>query len=119
MGRRMVDGSFSESGDGTQSREQPQRQHGLIGQRHTLGGDRPSRQGLGLHQLRVATEAAVGRGSRLSYAERGAKDNPWIEAFWGRFETESGGLILDAETLEEVGTILGEQLDYYNRERRH
>lgn len=57
--------------------------------------------------------------ARLSYAERGAKDNPWIESFWGRFETESGELILEAETLEEVRTILVEQLDYYNRGRRH
>ena len=23
--------------------------------------------------------------ARLSYAERGAKDNPWIESFWGCF----------------------------------
>lgn len=57
--------------------------------------------------------------ARLSYAERGAKDNPWIESFWGRFETESGELILEAETLEEVRMIVGEQLDYYNRGRRH
>lgn len=57
--------------------------------------------------------------ARLSYAERGAKDNPWIESFWGRFETENGGLILEAETLGELKTIVGEQLDYYNHRRRH
>lgn len=57
--------------------------------------------------------------ARLSYAERGAKDNPWIESFWGRFETENGELILEAETLEEVRRIVGEQLDYYNLKRRH
>jgi putative transposase len=57
--------------------------------------------------------------ARLSYAERGAKDNPWIESFWGRFETENGGLILEAQTLGEVKTIVGEQLDYYNHRRRH
>lgn len=57
--------------------------------------------------------------ARLSYAERGAKDNPWIESFWGRFETESGELILEAQTLEEVRMIVGEQLGYYNHERRH
>ena len=27
---------------------------------------------------------------RVSYAERGARDNPWIEFFWWRFETENG-----------------------------
>ena len=57
--------------------------------------------------------------SRISYAERGAKDNPWIESFWGRFETENGELILEAQTLEEVRTIMGEQLGYYNHRRRH
>lgn len=58
-------------------------------------------------------------GARPSYAERGAKDNPWIESFWGRLETENAGLILEAETLEEVRKIVGEQLDYYNGKRRH
>lgn len=57
--------------------------------------------------------------ARLSYAERGARDNPWIESFWGRFETENGELLLEAETVEEAGKIVGEQLDYYNRKRRH
>jgi putative transposase len=57
--------------------------------------------------------------ARLSYAQRGAKDNPWIESFWGRFETENGELILEAQTMEEVRTLVGEQLDYYNRRRRH
>jgi putative transposase len=58
-------------------------------------------------------------GARLSYAERGARDNPWIESFWGRFETENGELILEAETVEGVRQIVGEQLAYYNRKRRH
>lgn len=57
--------------------------------------------------------------AQLSYAERGARDNPWIESFWGRFETENADLILEAETVEEVREIVDEQLDYYNRRRRH
>jgi putative transposase len=57
--------------------------------------------------------------ARVSYAQRGARDNPWIESFWGRFETENGELILEAETLEEVRKIVAEQLEYYNCERRH
>ncbi len=57
--------------------------------------------------------------ARVSYAQRGARDNPWIESFWGRFETENGELILEAETLEEVRKIVEEQLEYYNCERRH
>lgn len=69
------------------------------------------------NQLLVVGEVLLGEKARLSYAERGAKDNPWIESFWGRFETENGELILEAETLEEVKTIVGDQLDYYNRRR--
>ena len=57
--------------------------------------------------------------SRVSYAQRGARNNPWIESFWGRFETENGELILDAETEEELREIVEEQLEYYNHKRRH
>lgn len=57
--------------------------------------------------------------ARISYAQRGAQDNPWMESFWGRFETENGELILEAETLEEVRKIVDEQLEYYNYKRRH
>lgn len=28
-------------------------------------------------------------------------------------------MILEAQTMEEVRTVVGEQLDYYNRRRRH
>ncbi len=57
--------------------------------------------------------------ARISYAERGAKDNPWIESFWGRFKTENSRQIMEAETLEEVRRLVTEQLEYYNRRRRH
>jgi putative transposase len=66
-----------------------------------------------LHRLLLEERA------RLSYAERGAKDNPWIESFWGRFETENAESILEAETMVEVKEIVARQLDYYNRRRRH
>ena len=56
---------------------------------------------------------------RLSYAENGAKDNPWIESFWGRFKTENGELLLQAETLREVTEIINEKMSYYNGSRRH
>jgi putative transposase len=56
---------------------------------------------------------------RVSYAHRGARDNPWIESFWGRFATENGELILQAENLEEVRKMMEEQLEYYNCKRRH
>ena len=56
---------------------------------------------------------------RLSYAEHGAKDNPWIESFWGRFKTENEDLLLACETLAEVETVVDDRLVYYNEARRH
>jgi len=58
-------------------------------------------------------------GVRLSYALRGARDNPEVESFFGRFKVENHSLLLDAQTLEEVREILSERIRYYNRERRH
>lgn len=58
-------------------------------------------------------------GARVSYAEHGARDNPWIESFWGRFKTENAGLILEARTLREVRRVVAEKVDYYNYHRRH
>ena len=56
---------------------------------------------------------------RLSYAEHGAKDNPWIESFWGRFKTENADLLLTCDTLSEVETVVENRLVYYNEARRH
>ena len=56
---------------------------------------------------------------RLSYAEEGAKDNPWIESFWGRFKTENADLLLACETLWEIETVVADRLVYYNEARRH
>ena len=56
---------------------------------------------------------------RLSYALRGAKDNPWMESFFSRFKTENASLFLDAETLEELRAVVGECIRYHNEERRH
>ncbi len=56
---------------------------------------------------------------RLSYAQRGARDNSWIESFWGRFKTENAPVLWEAETLDEVVEIVDSQMVYYNRERRY
>lgn len=56
---------------------------------------------------------------RLSYAVRGARDNPEMESFFGRFKTENHSLFLDARTLAELAAVLRDRIDYYNRERRH
>lgn len=56
---------------------------------------------------------------RLSYALNGAKDNPEMESFNGRFKTEGRSLFLDAQTLSQLRAVVGEQMRYYNVERRH
>ena len=56
---------------------------------------------------------------RVSFTEHGARDNPWMESFWGRFKTENRTLIQDAQTLSEVADLIPGRIDYYNRDRRH
>ncbi|MFZ2349305.1 MAG: DDE-type integrase/transposase/recombinase [Candidatus Bipolaricaulis anaerobius] len=57
--------------------------------------------------------------ARVSYAERGARDNPWIESLWGHFKVENGSLLSEAATLEELEWVIDRQMLYYNQERRH
>ncbi len=57
--------------------------------------------------------------ARVSYAERGARDNPWIESFWGHFKVENGSLLSEAGTLEELEWVIKRQMRYYNTKRRH
>jgi len=57
--------------------------------------------------------------AHLSYALNGAKDNPEMESFNGRFKTEGRSLFLDAQTLSELRAVVREQMHYYNTERRH
>ena len=58
-------------------------------------------------------------GGRVSYAEHGARDNPWMESFWGRFKTENRGLIWETESLSELTEIIEGRIAYYNLNRRH
>jgi len=58
-------------------------------------------------------------GTRLSYALDGARDNPAMESFNGRFKVENRSLFLDAEDLADLTRVAQERIDYYNRERRH
>ena len=55
----------------------------------------------------------------VSFSERGAMDNPWIESFWGRFKVENGSLIVDAQTLDELIVVIDRAMWYYNTKRRH
>ena len=56
---------------------------------------------------------------RLSYALRGAKDNPEMESFNGHFKNESLSLFLDARTIGDLIAVVEERMHYYNTERRH
>jgi len=56
---------------------------------------------------------------RLSYALNGAKDNPEMESFNGRFKTENHSLFLDAQNVTELRKIVAQRMHYYNTHRRH
>ena len=56
---------------------------------------------------------------RLSYALNGARDNPEMESFNGRFKQEGNSLFLDAGDMEELKVVVSRQMKYYNTERRH
>ena len=58
-----------------------------------------------VHRLCLDRPAALG-GVRLSYALRGPGDNPEMESFFGRFKVENRSLILDAESLRELNTVV-------------
>lgn len=57
--------------------------------------------------------------SRLSYALGGAKDNPEMESFNGRFKSEGHSLFLEAQSLDELVAVVDDRMRYYNTERRH
>jgi len=57
--------------------------------------------------------------SRLSYALRGAKDNPEMESFNGRFKGEGHSLFLEAQSLNDLIAVVDNRMCYYNTERRH
>jgi len=57
--------------------------------------------------------------ARLSYALNGARDNPAMESFFGRFKSEGHSRFLAADDLEQLAQIVAERVDYYNRSRRH
>ncbi len=57
--------------------------------------------------------------ARLSYALRGAKDNPEMESFNSRFKTEGHSLFLEAQTPDELSLVVDQRMCYYNTQRRH
>ena len=57
--------------------------------------------------------------ARVSYALRGAKDNPEMESFNSRFKNENRSLFESARTFDDLMQVVGKRISYYNRERRH
>jgi len=55
----------------------------------------------------------------VSYSEKRARGNPWIESLWSRLKVENTSLITETERMPKLGEVLGDQVAYYNRERRH
>lgn len=49
----------------------------------------------------------------------GTDDYPWVESMWGRIKTELGSLITEAETLDEVRSIMDGHMEYCNTQRRY
>ncbi|MFO7743316.1 MAG: integrase core domain-containing protein, partial [Anaerolineae bacterium] len=58
-------------------------------------------------------------GLQMSYALRGAKDNPEMESFNGHFKGEGHSLFLEARSMTDLKAVVAQRMDYYNTERRH
>jgi len=56
---------------------------------------------------------------RVSFSERGAKGNPWIESLWGRTKDEIGSRIAEASSLPALRNVFDRRFEYYNQRRRH
>lgn len=57
--------------------------------------------------------------AKVSYALRGAKDNPVMESFNSRFKAENRDLFWDCRILAELIPVVKKQMKYYNTRRRH
>ena len=55
----------------------------------------------------------------VSFAQHGAKDNPWIESFWGRFKIENRDALYACETMSQLQSMIADRVRYYNEVRRH
>ena len=55
----------------------------------------------------------------ISFSERGAKDNPWIESLWSRLKAEHGQVLFDSPSLDRLGRLVDAYFDRYIHRRRH
>lgn len=68
---------------------------------------------------RWVNEIVIKSRARISYSERGAKENVHMESFNGHFKQENRDLFWEQEDIESLRNIVNERLRYYNLERRH
>lgn len=61
----------------------------------------------------------IDAGCEISFSERGAKGNPWVESVWSRFKQENESLLIDSQSMQELQEVIDEQFRYYNQKRRH
>lgn len=66
-----------------------------------------------LHQLLCEDRVEV------SYSERGARDNPWIESLWSRLKAEAGQLLYDSPSLSALQDEVNSYFQHYIHQRRH
>jgi len=57
--------------------------------------------------------------AKVSYALRGARDNPVMESFNGHFKEENRDLFWECQTMQELTEVVNKQMMYYNAKRRH
>lgn len=58
-------------------------------------------------------------GCVMSFSENGARENPWIESFWGRMKTRCHSRLVESTSMNELEEVIEEEMTYYNAERRH
>jgi transposase InsO family protein len=56
---------------------------------------------------------------RISFSEKGAKENVHMESFNGRFKEENRLLFWEQEDLISLKRVIDQRIRYYNRVRRH
>jgi len=58
-------------------------------------------------------------GCVMSFSENGAKENPWIESFWGRMKNRCESRLIESTTMKQLKGVIEEEMNYYNCDRRH
>jgi putative transposase len=56
---------------------------------------------------------------KVSWALRGARDNPEMESFNSHFKNENRSLFWECESFAELTRVIADRIRYYNHHRRH